>query len=562
MKMKKYNKIIKNLCLVLLMIMLVNGCSKKFERLNTQASLLSEETVTPEFLLTGVQYSAGEGLGATNVSDYCGMTVRQDNAPFVDEFDDGAWYTTYTSLANNLAAIIRKTADKPDLVNKKAIARILKVWVFSQATDIYGDIPYTESNKAPDEAITSPKYDTQQSIYQDFFKELKEAAAELDPAKESYGSADLYYGGDVTKWKKFANSLRLRLALRVRYVDPQMAKDNMSDLQESDLITSRSEDALFYTANDIEDHRNPAYVELINRPPQLDYVDHQLVGKALLDALVGNSDPSHPLDPRTKVIADSARLKGSSVNPPHAPFGFRAQPLLGNVPVENKYPYGSSSVSIFSLFWYVPVIERPVLRASEVYFSLAEAALFDIRTGDADAYFKKGIEAGIIQVQDFYNKTKDQVGEVFDLVGPDYARGSNINSFLAYKEMKQSEIDAFMASPTTTLTGTNEEKLEQIINQKMIVLYPNGLEGWSEWRRTGYPRVLVAPNEVSTLHGVSPRRKHYPNAERLVNSVNFKEAVDRMGGKDDLLTRVWWDANPDAPHKHPGMVETRSAPWK
>ena len=331
--MKKYNKIIKNLGLLVLMIMLANGCSKNFEKLNTQASVLSEAAVTPEFLLSGVQYSAGGGLGASDAGDYCGMTVRGDNAPFVDDFDDGAWNTTYTSLANNLSAIIRKTADNPDLVNKKAIARILKVWVFSQTTDIYGDIPYFESSKTPDEAITSPKYDPQQDIYKDFFKELKEAAAELDPAKESYGSADLYYGGDVTKWKKFANSLRLRLALRVRYVDAQMAKDNMSDLQESDLITSRSDDASIYTANDIEEHRNQAYVDLINRPPQLDYVDHQLVGKALLDALVGNSDRRNPLDPRTKVIADSARLKWPQ-SLAHAPFGFRAQPLLGNVPVD------------------------------------------------------------------------------------------------------------------------------------------------------------------------------------------------------------------------------------
>jgi hypothetical protein len=562
MKMQLYKKIMNNLGLLVLIMFLTNGCTKKFERLNTQASLVSEENIAPEFLLTGVQYNAGAGLGASNDGDYCGMTVRGDNAPFVDEFDDGPWYTTYTTLTNNLAAIIRKTADKPDLVNKKAIARIMKVWVFSQATDIYGDIPYFDANKVPDEATTSPKYDTQQSIYEDFFKELKEAAAELDATKESYGSADLYYGGDVTKWKKFANSLRLRLALRVRYVDPQMAQTNMSDLQESDLIMSRSDDALIYTANDIDAHKNGAYIDLINRPPQLDYVDHQLVGKAILDALVGNSDRSHPLDPRTKVLADSARLDGRTLVPPHAPFGFRAQPLLGNVPVENKYPYGANSTSIYSLFWYVPVIERPVFRASEVYFALAEAALFNLRAGDAQDYYKKGIEAGVIQVQDFYNKTKGQVGEVFDLVGPDYARGSNINSFLAYKEMKQSEIDAFMASPTTTLTGTDEEKLEQIINQKMIVLYPNTLEGWSEWRRTGYPRVLVAPNEVSALHGVSPRRKHYPNNERLVNSNNFNEAIGRMGGKDDLLTRVWWDANTAAPHKHPGTVETRATPWK
>ena len=96
----------------------------------------------------------------------------------------------------------------------------------------------------------------------------------------------------------------------------------------------------------------------------------------------------------------------------------------------------------------------------------------------------------------------------------------------------------------------------------MIAIYPNELEGWSEWRRTGYPKVLVAANEQSTFHGVSPRRQHYPNNERLINSVNNKEAVDRMGGTDDLLKRVWWDANTTAPHKHPGAVEWRATPWK
>src|SRR5579862_6028979 len=118
MKMKAYNKIIKGFGLFVLIIMLANACTKKFQDLNTQASRLSEETVTSEFLLSGVQVSAGGGLGASNAGDYCGMTVRGDNAPFVDEFDDGAWYTTYNSLTNNLAAIIRKTAGDTGLVNK------------------------------------------------------------------------------------------------------------------------------------------------------------------------------------------------------------------------------------------------------------------------------------------------------------------------------------------------------------------------------------------------------------------------------------------------------------
>jgi hypothetical protein len=559
--MKIYNNL-RNVMLLVATILVVDGCTDDFKEMNTNPTLLSEELVKPEYLLTGVQLRAGGGLGASDAGNYAGMSVRGDNAPFVDRFDDGAWFANYTAFSNNLAAIIRKTKGDPELVNKKAIARIMKVWVNSQTTDIYGDIPYFEANKSPEEAIPNPKYDTQENIYLDFFKELKEAAAELDESKESYGNADLYYGGDVNKWRKFANSLRLRLALRVRFANAQMATSNMSDLQESDLITSRSDDAAIYTADDIEAHRNGGYNTIRNGADPADrqqYVAHQLVGKALLDALVGSSSPSDPLDPRTKVIADSATLDATTLVPPRAPFGYRAQPLLGAVPVENKYPYGAGSTSIFSLFWYVPVIEQPILRSSEVYFALAEAALFNLRSGDPDAYFKKGIQASIQEVRDLYDNGKDAMADLLDLV---YGPAFDTESFMDYKEMKQSEIDAFLASPATTLTGSNEAKFEQIINQKMIALYPNELEGWSEWRRTGYPRVLVAANEQSTLHGVSPRRMHYPNSEGLINSVNYKEALNRMGGTDDLLKKVWWDANANAPHQHPGTVESRSAPWK
>ena len=559
--MKAYNKI-KNFSLLFLVLGLTGACTKNFEELNTNPALLSEELVTPEFLLSGVQYGIGGGLGAADDGDYCGMTVRGDNAPFVDHFDDGAWNAAYTSYCNNLASIIRKTENDPELVNKKAIARILKVWIYSQATDVYGDLPYADANKAPDEAIASPKYDTQKSIYENFFKELKEAAAELDPTKQSFGNADFYYGGNVTKWKKFANSLRLRLALRVRYADEQLAKDNMSDLQESDLITSRVDDASIFTTNDIEAHRNQGYNRIANSVSEAerqDYVNHQQVGKAMLDILVGSSPANNPLDPRTKVIADTAVLNGATINPPHAPFGFRAQPLLGDVEVEYKYPYGSGSVSIFSLFWYVSVIEQPILRSSEVYFALAEAALFNLRSGDANNYYKKGIEASINEVRDLYSRGKDQMPALLALV---YGAAVDVDGFLDYKEMKQSQIDAFLASPATILAGSDEEKLEQIINQKIIAIYPNTLEGWSEWRRTGYPRVLVAAQRSTGLIPVSPRRQHYPNSERLINSVNNAEAIDRMGGTDDLAERVWWDANMAAPHPHPETIERRDSPWK
>ncbi|MEP7107574.1 MAG: SusD/RagB family nutrient-binding outer membrane lipoprotein [Ferruginibacter sp.] len=552
-------KNISNLCLLVLVIFIANSCTKDFKDENTDPKLITEEKVTPELLLTTAEVNAKGGLGFSNAGDFCGMTTSDANLPFDDRFDDGAWNAVYTTIGNNLAAIIRKTESDPEMINKKSIARILKAWIFSEATDIYGDIPYFESNKSPENSIATPKYDSQKSIYEDIFKELKEAAAALIAGKPSYGNSDLIYGGDPAKWKKFANSLRLRLALRVRYVDAVMAKNNMTDLVESDLILSTDDEALFFTSNDNTSHWNGAYYNLVNYASGPETKD--LIAKTVLDILSGGNS-RNPIDPRIRIYADTAYASWPpTLNPPLPYFGYRGKPLLGGaVPVEEKYPYGAESTSRISDFWYVPAIEQPILRSSEVYFALAEAVLFGLRTGDANVYFKKGIMAGVSETQHLFNRTKDQVALVEKKIRPNWG-SANINALLAHKEMKQSEIDIFLASPTTTLAGSTEEMHEQIMNQKIVALYPNSTEGWSEWRRTGYPRVLVTTNDYSGLKGVSYRRGHYPSVEGLINSSNYNEAIQRMGPKDDVLSKVWWDANPNAPHKHPGAVEWRATKW-
>ncbi|MEO8764533.1 MAG: SusD/RagB family nutrient-binding outer membrane lipoprotein [Ginsengibacter sp.] len=550
--MKIYN--IRNFYLLVLVIVIANGCTKDFKAKNTPAYLLTEDRVTPELILTSVEYSAViVGKDAGHAADYCGMNTQDDNAPFNDLYYNDIWNKTYSDYGADLAGIIRITNDNPELVNKKAIARILKAWVFSETTDTYGDIPYFDADLAPDKAITTPKYDTQKSIYEDLFKELKEAAAELDPAKASYGDADLIYKGDVVKWKKFANSLRLRLALRIRYADAGMTAANMADLQESDLILSRDDDAFLYTSNANPEQRNLNYNYLVEQGA---FNESHHIGKTVLDILNNNNDP------RIKIYADTALLNGETLTPPHAPFGFRGSPLLGgNVPIEEKYPYGNKSVSAKSAFWFVPEIEVPVLRSSEVYFALAEAALFNLRTGSADVYFKKGIEAGINETNDFYDKGAPQIAAVFEISNPNWT-AADVSSYLTYKKMQQSSIDAFLISSATILMGSDEQKLEQIINQKILALPNDGLEGWAEWRRTGYPRVLATSNDGSLLHGVSMRRFHYPQEEALVNSANYNEAVERMGGTESVLNKVWWDANTASPHQHPGIIETRATPWQ
>ncbi|NOY37304.1 MAG: SusD/RagB family nutrient-binding outer membrane lipoprotein [Chlorobi bacterium] len=554
--MKTYIKIRLIIVLSLTLMIMNNGCTKNFEELNTPPNLVTESLINVDLILTRVQYLSivtGNPNGVGTIGNYCGYSTSCSNRPFQSGDDPGVWNAAYGSYVNNLSEIIRLTKDDPDLVNKKAIARIMKVWAFSKVTDTYGDIPYSESCLPQDQAVYRPKYDTQESIYTDFFKELKEAAAELDVSKESFGSADLIYGGDVVKWKKFANSLRLRLALRIRYADAALAKANMSDLTEADLITSREDDAFINTSTDYVDNQNPLYNRIVNNGGQGE-TGCWNVGKTLLDIMKDNSDP------RIGIFADTA--KATWIAEYDTSFGYRGHPVLGYVPVENKYPYGARSCSEWTPLWFVPVIERPVLRCSEVYFALAEAALFNIKgtPADANAYYQAGVDKAIEWAQDFYDACEPQMYETIQLYNDSTWTVDAYNEYMNFKKITQSKIDAFKALPVYTLSGSEEEQLEQIMNQKIIALFPLEYQGWAEWRRTGYPRVLVGPDN-DHLAGVSPRRKMWPNNEQSVNSDSYAEALTRLNHVDNELAKVWWDANPNAPHQHPGTVEWRDQPW-
>ncbi len=534
-------------------ILMSYSCTDGFEELNTSNKLVTEEIIDVNLMLTYVQVRAikrNTPNGSGTIGNYSGMSYSGSNLPFGEgESTGGEWNSTYTQFTNNLTEIIYLTQDDPELVNKTAIARIMKVWVFAKLTDVFGDVPYFESSKPKLDLIASPIYDTQQNIYTDFFKVLKEAASALDSTKESYGDADLVYGGDVGKWRKFANSLRLRLALRVRYIDEQLARDNMSDLSVADLILSRDDDAIMFTSTDIQENNNAKYIHLLNWGKD---VIKDNIGQEITDIMLKNDDP------RIKIWADTAKAAFTDDN--GNPFGYRGRPLLGNVPIEYKYPWGQESSSRISDLWYVPVIEVPVLRSSEVYFALAEAALFGLKNGDAQDYYKKGITEAMNWAKEFYDHSAPQLPDVLAQLYPSWT-AEDVASLLANKKLTQGEIDTFLASPATILSGSQEQKLEQIISQKNVALYPLEYQNWAEWRRTGYPIMQVGP-DTDILKGVIPRRMGWPDIEQSLNSANFKEAVDRIGGVNTRLAKVWWDANPNVPYAYTGSeLPTRITPW-
>jgi hypothetical protein len=538
------------------------GCTKNFEDINTDPRIVTTEKVDIDLLLTNVEVNGivgGSSYGNGTYGCYCGMDKRDDDGPFLETDAPGEWNFEYGNQLNNLSNIIQLIdgkANRADLVNKQAIARILKAWAASKLTDTYGDIPYSESCLPKELAILTPKYDTQKSIYEDLFNELKEAADQFDAGKESYGDADLIYGGNTAKWTKLANSLRLRLALRVSYADPTMAAAQMSDLTEDGLITSIEDDAYIKNSSDYPDHLNPRYYRIINYGTIQESVNtHWVMIKVLLN------DTVH-MDPRIQIYADTALAAfkgGVSPNGYTVPYyQYRGSPTLGMVTEDYKYPWGSSTVSMISDLWRVPIVAPAVMKASEVYFSLAEAKLAGLLPASfshsADYYYKQGIDAAIEWAQWFYDLTAPQIPDLMKnyVHNPAYAPGAawtdeDVSQYLSYKSIKDADITAFKATPAYTLSGSDEAQLEMIINQKLIALYPDEFQGWCEYRRTGFPKVPIGPDQAA-LKGTVPRREPWPTREETINMASYQQAVAQYGGVDSRLKKMWWDANPNSPH--------------
>ncbi len=562
--MKTYIKITGVLSLVLLM---ATSCTDDFEEMNTPKDLVTEEVVDMDMLFARVLSRAvivNEESGFGTVGNWSGMSISGANRPFAQGESNAVWNRTYGDYGRNLSDIIHIASTREDsenLVNKKAVARILKVWAFAKATDTYGDIPYSESALPVEEAITTPKYDEQKDIYADFFKELREAVNEMDASKPKFTDSDFMYNGNLDKWKKFANSLRLRLALRVRYADEALAREQMADLDEADLITSNADNASMYNIDDYPGHENDRYRDLLARKAT---VIKPTVPKTFVDILKHNDDP------RLQVYADTARAAY-----PQSPgyehidyFGYRGRPLIAGDDIQASYAYCCSSTSQWSDLLYVQIQEQPLYKASETYYNLAEAALFGLKGSpdDAQDHFKKGLELALLHTKQMYENAVPQLPEVVTLFNTGDSEeeiNAKIADVIADKEITQEDIDNFLETDAAVLNGTQEEKLEQIINQKMVAFFPMEHQAWVEKRRTGYPRIQVVGTNLE-MDGRIPRRIIWPGSEQLINGNQYQIALARYGGagSDKRTTRMWWDANPDPYKPHPEPVERIDLPWE
>ncbi|MEQ9287180.1 MAG: SusD/RagB family nutrient-binding outer membrane lipoprotein [Cyclobacteriaceae bacterium] len=475
------------------------SCTDDFDELNTNPKLVTDEIIKPGLLFTKVlKESAFEILNMARIGEYSGYSSRGDSGQPLT-FNIFGPFDNYTSHIVNLSAIIRLTENDPARKNMTAMARIWKVWVFHRMTDAFGDIPYSDVAKAFDEVVVSPKYDAQEAIYTDMLKELKEAAAQLSSGAdlESFGAADVMYSGDVDAWKRFANSLRLRLALRVRYASQSLAQTHVSEALSSDLIVSNEQNARITSEGEsAEDltNTNPLYQNFVNG--NAGATNATVVGLALVENLKNNDDP------RLSVYTDP--------NPQSGEYIGRA--INMDADEREAYPGPARLDEVFIQAQY----DFNALLAAEVSFLRAEAALAGLSSENANNLYREGIQLSM-----------DQYG------------------------VDAGDATTFLATAAGTLSGSTEEQLEQIIVQKYLGLFGDAYEAWTEHRRTGYPRQWIGSLSALDADFAMPRRSPYPLAEYNLNGEHVKEAVARLEGGDKLSSRIWWDKKSGVPFDHP-----------
>lgn len=346
----------------------------------------------------------------------------------------------YTGPLNNLQQIIDLNTNEATKVaaatngsnsNQIAVARILKAYFFQFITDRWGDVPYSQALKG--NTNFSPAFDKQQDIYNDLFKEWKEAAAQFDAGNAVRG--DILLNGDAAQWKKFANSLRLIAALRLSKVDPAKGKTEFNAALTDGVFTSNGDNVQYKYLND-QNNQNALYDNYVlsNRK---DFA----VSNTFVDYLKKVSDPRLP-------YLATTNQKGEYVGVPYGAFPSpgKAQDfsLVGNTLTQQNSPAN-------------------VMTFAQVLFAQAEAAKLGWTSGDAKALYESAIKASMQQ-----------------WMGSSYTE-------VAYT--------AYIAQPDVAYADASA--LEKIGNQRWIALFAQGQEAWNNWRRTGFPVLKPAANPLN-----------------------------------------------------------------
>ncbi len=414
------------------------------------------------------------------------------------------WQGYYQNVVRYLVDVLAQTKTDTKRTNLYNMARIWKAYVFMVLTDTYGDVPYSEAGQGYLSGNILPKYDTQQSIYDDLIKELTEATAALDATKPTE-AGEITYGGDVAKWKKAGNSILLRVGMRLSKINPTLAQSTVQKAVSGGLMQANTDNLTI---------RNDAnYKSAVgNTLNSTEAANYYLTG-TFVNYLKTTADP--------RLTAIAVRYVGAKSGPEQTaakadrtvdkqigmPLGFDNGTIVAQATKDGLasfYDYSQLDRTRLGRF------DAPtfLVTYAQTQLLLAEAAQRGWTTGSAADYYAAGITAHM-----------QQLGTA------DANSATSAAAITAYLQ----------ANPYTAAKG-----LEQINTQYWVASFLNGPEAFANFRRSGFPTLTPNPYPGKEIKGSFINRLSYPDSEISVNTVNRQAAVTRQGA-DNLDTKVWWD---------------------
>lgn len=454
---------------LILLGIIVFSCTKDFEEINTDPNNPTE--VRTSYLMTNAQ----RGILKSNFntmgmiySQHWAETQYTGTSRYLGDGESSERY--YLGPLADLQRIIELNMDEDTKAyaalsganeNQIAICRILKVLVFQMITDIWGEIPYSDALKGRENF--SPKYDLQEAIYEDLVTELTEAAEQIDLNGRGM-DGDIIYG-NMEAWRLFANSLKMRVGIRMTEANPELAKEALESAFAGGVFASNKDDAL-YTYLDDANNYNPYYGYFLS-------ASNNAISNTMVDYMDSVDDPRLP------VYADPAQASNTIVG---MPYGVNNS-VAGSIP-NDEISFPGQAVR-------QATTKGIIMTYSEVLFIMTEAA-------------QRGWDVGGETAKTLYHKA--------------------ITSSMEYWGVDATDITNYLANPEVAYDSDNFR--QSIGDQKWISLYMNGIESWSEWRRLDYPLLKPAPDAVEGRE--IPRRLAYTQYEEDLN-IHVAEAISRQG---------------------------------
>jgi hypothetical protein len=412
------------------------------------------------------------------------------------------WEFIYGDQLKNLHEVLKQTGpggfEEGRRANTREAARILRVFLFHRLTDYYGNIPYTEASKGT-EGVLFPTYTPQSQIYPDLLKELSEASAAISSSNpdDGFAAADLYFDGDITKWKKWGYSLMLRLAMRASNVAPDLAETYVAEALANGVMTSNADNVVvpMSIGPSVWTNQNGLVRAFVDGGAS------RILSKALIDELKGpNAGSTTDDDPRLAVLTTSGAT--DPLGQHGHPNGLDNAGLTAYLAANPDLPGTWSIMNPGFLDYDEPYM---LMNYAEVEFLQAEAALRGIGGAtNPQQHYENGVRAAM------------QMYTIYDA------------SFI----VTDAQVDAYLAA--RPYNGT----VEQIFTQMWISKFMNWWDAWADYRRTGFPVLQQINYPGNNSGGQIPRRLRLPLHEVALNFENYSAGAT---SPDNPETRVWWD---------------------